>query len=75
MTWLLIWQNKIMDSKVLITLIASTALVLTVYIYTQNTPYKQCLHAHSLSLGHKNFNETLKKSPDLAKKYIRNCNP
>ena len=64
-----------MDSKVLITLIASTALVLTVYIYTQNTPYKQCLHAHSLSLGHKNYNETLKKSSDLAKKYIRNCNP
>ena len=71
----MLWQNKIMDSKVLITLIASTALVLTVYIYTQNTPYKQCLHAHSLALGHKNFKETLKKSPGIAKGYIRNCTP
>ena len=62
-----------MDSKVLITLIASTALVLTVYIYTQNTPIKQCLHAHSLGLGHKNFKETLKKSPGIAKDIIHVC--
>ena len=61
-----------MDNKVLITLIVSVALIICVYIYTQNSPLQQCLNEVSKSSGYKNT-KALKKNPGLYRAYVIKC--
>jgi len=45
------------NNSLLIVLIASIALVLAVYIYSNNTPFKQCLHAGAQLYGADSYQE------------------
>lgn len=48
------------NNSLLIVLIASMALVLAVYIYSNNTPFKQCLHAGAQLYGADSYQEMTK---------------
>ena len=50
------------NNNLLIALMVSIALVLAVYIYSNNTPFKQCLDAGAQNKGEKSFEDMARSS-------------
>tara|TARA_B100000767_G_C19674499_1_gene496738 strand:+ start:658 stop:852 length:195 start_codon:yes stop_codon:yes gene_type:complete len=60
------------DNKLLLIIIASIALMTSVYIYTQNSQFKQCLKEGAGLAGEKNVNDL---ELEIRMYVFRKCSP